>query len=645
MKKKTDIISWKESSHLTSKLSSNKVFVCVNKRENTSMGRLSEFFACSFLFFILTTCTTPVIINPSNSITDGETLVSAGGSFELGFFNPGSSNNQYLGIWYVKSPEPVVVWVANREVPLSNKFGALNISSQGVLVIYSSTNDIVWSSNPSRTAEDPVAELLESGNLVVREGNDNNPDNFLWQSFDYPCDTLLPGMKLGFNLVTRLDRFLSSWKSDEDPARGEFTFLVDPNNGYPQLLLKSGNAIQLRTKLPSPTPNITFGQNSTDFVLNNNEVSFGNQSSGFSRFKLSPSGLASTYKWNDRTHSWLVYSLLASDWCENYALCGSFASCDINASPACGCLDGFVPKSPESWNLGDWSGGCIRKTPLNCSDKDVFTKYTVSKLPETSFSWFDERINLKECEVICLKNCFCTAYANSDIKGGGSGCLIWSRDLIDIRGSDADGQVLYVRLAVSESGVAVEKGNNNGKKKAGIIASTVVFGMGMLMLGMIFCIRRRKFRMNDNFKDVRKEDMEFPIFYLSTVANATGNFSSRNKLGEGGFGPVYKGILAEGQEIAVKRLSKSSGQGLNEFKNEVILIAKLQHRNLVKLLGYCIHEDEKMLIYEYMPNKSLDFFIFDKKKITGLEQVHEHYCWNCSRASLSPPRLQAENNP
>ena len=423
-KKKTDIISWKESSHLTSTLFSNKIFACVNKRENTSMGRFSEFFACSLLFFILSTCTTPVIIiNPSNSIIDGETLVSAGGSFELGFFSPGSSNNRYLGIWYGKSLVPVVVWVANRDGPLSNKLGALNISSQGVLTIYSSTNDIVWSSNPSRTAEDPVAELLESGNLVVREGNDNNPDNFLWQSFDYPCDTLLPGMKLGFNLVTRLDRFLSSWNSDEDPARGEFTFLVDPNNGYPQLLLKSRNSILLRTNAPPPT--ITFGQNSTDFVLNNSEASFGIRSSVFSRFILHPSGLAIAYKWNDRTHSWFFYSSFQSDWCERYVICGAYASCDINGSPACECVDGFVPKSPESWNLGDWSGGCIRKTPLNCSDKDVFTIYIVSKLPVTSSSWFDKRINLKECEGICLKNCFCTAYANSDIMGG---CLrVWLR--------------------------------------------------------------------------------------------------------------------------------------------------------------------------------------------------------------------------
>ncbi|KAJ0718658.1 putative protein kinase RLK-Pelle-DLSV family [Helianthus annuus] len=92
------------------------------------------------------------------------------------------------------------------------------------------------------------------------------------------------------------------------------------------------------------------------------------------------------------------------------------------------------------------------------------------------------------------------------------------------------------------------------------------------------------------------ESAEVPLFSLSKISRATSDFSVDNKLGEGGFGPVYK--------IAVKRLSKSSRQGLDEFENEVICIAKLQHRSLVKLLGYCIQGDEKMLIYEYMSNKN-----------------------------------------
>uniref|UniRef100_A0A7N2QY38 Protein kinase domain-containing protein n=1 Tax=Quercus lobata TaxID=97700 RepID=A0A7N2QY38_QUELO len=112
----------------------------------------------------------------------------------------------------------------------------------------------------------------------------------------------------------------------------------------------------------------------------------------------------------------------------------------------------------------------------------------------------------------------------------------------------------------------------------------------------------------------QSEDMEVTFFTLATIATATDNFSSNNKLGEGGFGLVYKGTLVDGKEIAVKRLSRSSGQGLNEFKNEVILIAKLQHRNLVRLLGYCIEGDEKILIYEYMLNGSLDSFIFDQTR-------------------------------
>ncbi|KAK9944985.1 hypothetical protein M0R45_010518 [Rubus argutus] len=107
---------------------------------------------------------------------------------------------------------------------------------------------------------------------------------------------------------------------------------------------------------------------------------------------------------------------------------------------------------------------------------------------------------------------------------------------------------------------------------------------------------------------------DLPFFDLSTISAATKNFSDSNRLGEGGFGPVYKGVLSSGREIAVKRLRKNSDQGNEEFKNEVVVIAKLQHRNLVRILGYCVQDEEKMLIYEYLPNKSLDSFIFSETK-------------------------------
>ncbi|CAI0550196.1 unnamed protein product [Linum tenue] len=123
--------------------------------------------------------------------------------------------------------------------------------------------------------------------------------------------------------------------------------------------------------------------------------------------------------------------------------------------------------------------------------------------------------------------------------------------------------------------------------------------------------------------DGQNNDTQLSFSSLKDVLVATDNFSEANKLGEGGFGPVYKVALLLYLtlliEVAMKRLSKKSGQGLEEFMNELRLIAKLQHTYLVRLLGCCVERDEKILIYEYMPNRSLDKFLFGSSEKAKLD--------------------------
>ncbi len=215
------------------------------------MKAVPPLFVYSFLFSSLLriTSTTLDTITPSHPIRDdhGETLVSAGGTFELGFFSPGILKNRFVGIWYVIS-KVTVVWVANRETPLENHSGVLKVTDNGILVLVDTTNNTtIWSSsNTSRTSGNhPTAQLFDSGNFVVKDKIIDQPDKILWQSFDYPCDTLLPDMKVGWDLATGLDRYLTSWKSTEDPAHGEYIGKLD-RRGLPQLVAMKGGEIKSR---------------------------------------------------------------------------------------------------------------------------------------------------------------------------------------------------------------------------------------------------------------------------------------------------------------------------------------------------------------------------------------------------------------
>ncbi|XP_074336358.1 cysteine-rich receptor-like protein kinase 44 [Apium graveolens] len=157
-----------------------------------------------------------------------------------------------------------------------------------------------------------------------------------------------------------------------------------------------------------------------------------------------------------------------------------------------------------------------------------------------------------------------------------------------------------------------------------IIPVILVIGFATFLLVLFWILKRKRKqriptgRSNDDIvEDI--SNIESLQYDFSTVQLATNYFSDSNKLGEGGFGSVHKGIFQNGQEIAVKRLSRGSNQGQQEFINEVMLVAKLQHRNLIRLIGFCFEGTERLLIYEFMPNASLNHFIFDSAKRSYLD--------------------------
>ncbi|XP_074267783.1 cysteine-rich receptor-like protein kinase 10 [Silene latifolia] len=176
----------------------------------------------------------------------------------------------------------------------------------------------------------------------------------------------------------------------------------------------------------------------------------------------------------------------------------------------------------------------------------------------------------------------------------------------------------------TEMGPATMIINPSGKSKTStnkviaIVGVLAFLAAGLLAITFYFIMRRYKNKKND-YDDPHQTDEDLTtreslLYTMTTLQTATNNFSNENKLGEGGFGRVYKGTLSSGEEVAVKRLSRSSLQGAQEFKNEILLVAKLHHKNLARLLGFALNQKEKLLVYEYVPNKSLDHFVFDPVK-------------------------------
>ncbi|CAL5408592.1 unnamed protein product [Camellia sinensis] len=217
---------------------------------------------------------------------------------------------------------------------------------------------------------------------------------------------------------------------------------------------------------------------------------------------------------------------------ERYGQCGSNSICTISNAFTCSCLDGYIPKSSQDWNTMVWNGGCIRKYPLNCSDGEEFVAFRGMIVPNLSKFSLNTSMTLKECELECLKNCSCAAYANSNTTRGASGCLLWYGDLIDIkRFANPGDQTLYIRVTAAD----LKSRLDSKEKKKKLLLVIIPVSVALLSFLLASCVMWKRIkqskgsRPNVTIKD--DENIDLPSFNIVTIANATNNFSISNKIG------------------------------------------------------------------------------------------------------------------
>ncbi|KAJ6379153.1 hypothetical protein OIU76_015880 [Salix suchowensis] len=422
----------------------------------------------TFFLYVFLFCSLPLHCLAGDTLTRnsplrdsrGETLVSNGEEFELGFFTPnGSTGRRYVGIWYYKSSPRTVVWVANRDNPLLDHNGVFSVVEDGNLEILDGSGGSLWSTNLEKTSSmNRIAKLMDTGNLVVSDEDDEKHlTGLLWQSFENPTETFLPGMKLDENMV------LISWKSYDDPASGNFSFQQDQEASQYVIWKRSircwrsgvsDNGGSSRSEMPSAIS--YFLSNFTSTSVRNDSVPYITTSLYTNtRMVMSFAGQIQYLQLNTEK-TWSVIWAQPRTRCSLYNACGNFGSCNSNNEVVCKCLPGFQPVSPEYWNSGDNSRGCTRRSPLcsNSAASDTFLSLNMMRVanPDAQF-----KVNSEvECKMECLNNCQCEAFSYEEAettKGGESEsatCWIWTDDLRDIQEEYDGGRDLNVRVSVSD---------------------------------------------------------------------------------------------------------------------------------------------------------------------------------------------------
>ncbi|WJX92640.1 hypothetical protein P8452_74253 [Trifolium repens] len=507
-----------------------------------------------FLFFLLShftlfTSSSPINSNNSNAIllTSNQTLLSQNQTFQLCFLNLQNQNQQqqqpryYLVIRFTSLPSPNIIWVANRNKPISSLSGSsLQLTQTGQLLLLTQNAVVLWQTKTHFNTNNNTLlqpKLLENGNFILVNQN----GVVLWQSFDEPTDTWLPGMNL-----TRVHNLLS-WRTLTDPGNGFYSLRLEPPN-YGQFELVYNETVSYwstgnwtggsfsdvpEMMIPylyrfdfkdafSPTASFGFSERAMDNGVRPPTM-----------FRVEPFGQIRQYTWSNQAGSWNMFWSRPESICSVRGVCGRFGVCTGDMSRLCECVKGFVAVDGGGWGSGDYSEGCWRGEKV-CDENDGFEDLGVVRFGFGNVSTFSAKTR-SLCESGCLGSCDCVGLSFDEKSGF---CKNYFGSLFDFQnltalesgggGGDGDRNVLYVRVPGGGGEGKIKR--LSGKVLSGIVIGCVLFlVLGVVVVTLVVLVKRKRLKEKENGleDDGFVPILNLKVFSYKELQLATRGFSEK----------------------------------------------------------------------------------------------------------------------
>ncbi|CAL5051242.1 unnamed protein product [Urochloa decumbens] len=580
-------------------------------------------------------------LSRGSSISTGDTtttiLVSPNGAFSCGFYKV-ATNAFTFSVWFSRSADKTVAWTANRDAPVNGKGSKLSFRKDGSLALHDYNGTAVWSTNTIGTHAHR-AVLLDTGDLVVMDPDDQQ----LWRSFDTPTDTLLPLQAMTWNskLVSASARGLLS--------SGLYTFYFDSTNVLS--LIYNGPQVS-SVYWPNPyykswADGRTY--NSSRYgILDQKGLFVASDSFEFEasdldqevmrRLTLDYDGNLRLYSLNATSGNWSISWMAFIRLCDIHGLCGVNSLCAYKTElVSCSCLEGFEMIEPS-----DWSKGCRPKI-----NSTLIQDVSFRKIPGTDLWGYDvgyaKGVSLSECKRMCLANSNCLAFGYCDGEGKCylKAMLLNGKNFADpyidiyLKSPKVAASLQELPSRMTHVCIGTEKeaypssqmiaGGTSNKFKFGYFLSPaltlLVFEMNLIILGcwIVYKWERRPEVTDEGYTIISSQ---FRRFSYKELQKATNCF--QEKLGSGGSGAVYKGVLDDERIVAVKKLNDVV-QGDQEFRSELSVIGRIYHMNLVRIWGFCAEKTHRLLISEFVKNGSLDRVLFDNQNSSPVLNWTQRY--------------------